>query len=453
MTRLRSLMLFASALSVGTAALVACSSSDDPRVSFVETPDATTNTPEASLPPAAPEEDGGRVEVDAGPPPKPDYDASDEAIVCATDPCATQLVAGESHFCALLSDGTVRCWGDNSRGALGTGEIDGGVDAGFAPMPVVGVSNVTQISAAEYATCARDDDGGVRCWGGNRQGQLGLRAGTALTDTVRHPTPSDVALESEVARVDVGHRSVCALDADGNAICWGGNDQRQLARPDAGTVTAGGPGPADLAGFKITRAGAGLTTAYGLTKDGRLLGWGAVAGRESSISPDPVPFPIPTLSDVTGFAVAPSHACAIAGGEVHCWGSNNKGALGTGLPDTERFPAHAPIVTDEKDVFPQQIAAAANTTCVRMTDGSIQCCGDDRLGQLGRGKAGTLTPLFGKATAFVDHAVRVVTSNLATCALVQGGKVMCWGGNANGELGQGTRDSNPHPTPVNVVFQ
>lgn len=87
-----------------------------------------------------------------------------------------------------------------------------------------------------------------------------------------------------------------------------------------------------------------------------------------------------------------------------------------------------------------------------MTDGALQCAGDDSVGQLGRGAAGTIAPLFGPVTVLQRPAIQVVTSLRATCALVRGGDVFCWGGNDSGGLGRGKVDGDAHPTPVNVVF-
>ncbi len=452
MIRIRVLVLVASAVSAGIGTLSACGG-DDRRPSFGEESDSG-DVPEAS--PGPPTSDSGPApsstadaDADAGPPSKPDYDASDETVVCTTSPCATQLVAGESHFCALLSDGTVRCWGANFSGALGAGFES---PAYNPPVAVVGVEDATQISAASSTTCVRTAGGGVKCWGGNAQGQLGLEVSPPVSDPWYHPTPTDVALGAQVARVDVGHRSVCAIGTNGvDLYCWGGNDQAQLARPDAGMFSAVGPGKADCQGFELTRTAGGIKSAFGVPKDGQLVGWGAVSGRPASINPTAIMVPIPSLQGVTSLAAGPSHQCALAGGEVYCWGTNNKGLLGTGITDSERYPTRAVLVADG-NVFPQQLAVSSNTSCVRMTDGTIHCAGADDRGQLGRGTPGKYSPLFVRATAFEERAVQVATSSSATCALVQGGKVVCWGGNTNADLGSGTRDSDPHPTPMPIVF-
>lgn len=454
--RCRRLLFRAVPISFAVGATLMACGDDGPRSLFDASDasvDVTVDT--SSQPPPSPPVDARGQDAAADAPTRPDYDASDEPVVCTTKPCAVQLVAGANYFCALLNDGTVRCWGNNAQGSLGTGEdVDGGTLQIFPPMPVVGVSNATQLSAAELAACVRTAEGKVKCWGGNQQGQLGLaQTDPAVTDRLRHPTPTQVAFDATVDRVDVGDRTVCAIGSDGaDVYCWGGNDQLQLARPDGGTLASGGPGLADRQGYALARTAGGLTSVFGITKDGDLVGWGSVSGRATSLgTPTPIVAPIPTLRDVTNIAVGPSHACAIAGGELYCWGTNTKGVLGTGIPDAERFPTRISIV-DGANAFPQRLAVSANTSCVRMTDGTIHCCGDDEFGQLGRGGPGAIAPVFGRVTVLDEYAVQVATSLRATCALMQGGKVACWGGNGAGELGQGTSDSDAHPVPVTVVL-
>lgn len=470
--RRRVLLVVLAAVGVTTNA-VACSSSDDVRESFVafEPDSSAVSSPPASVPEAAAPSDASEAAIEAGVDARPPFDPTDEPVACldTSAPCAVQLAAGEGHFCARMNDGTVRCWGDNTKGSLGLGASDAGADAGDAGFfvgTVTGLSGVTQISAGGTTTCATVDDGGVRCWGGNDRAQLGI---SAKTDLLAHATPSAVALPSPASRVDVGQRSACAFLGTGDLWCWGDNSQRELARPAPTTVDA--PAKVALGTLAFVQTTAGTNTGFGVTSDGQLYVWGAVygaegsvAGRLASLSPDPSPAPV-ALGPVTSFSVSSTtafypptggskigvgHACAIVSGAVQCWGASLMGAMGNGLPDPVRTPGVADVQSDV--AWPQQVAAAGDLTCVRLTDGTVQCAGDNSHGALGRDTTDAYGPFFEPAELFTGHAVRVSLAKGTACALLQHGSVLCWGSNEHGELGQGTTDKLAHPTPSVVRF-
>ena len=86
------------------------------------------------------------------------------------------IAVGHDHSCALLANGSLRCWGDNFFGQLG----DGTFTDRLSPVDVSGLSTATAISAGTHLTCAQLVNGALRCWGNNRTGQVG-RGGGGIT--------------------------------------------------------------------------------------------------------------------------------------------------------------------------------------------------------------------------------------------------------------------------------
>ena len=81
------------------------------------------------------------------------------------------LSVGIAHACALLKNATLRCWGENSHGSLGVGDITDRL----IPVTVAGIGDARSVRCGLMYTCAvgaRDDS--FWCWGRNSQYQLGL---------------------------------------------------------------------------------------------------------------------------------------------------------------------------------------------------------------------------------------------------------------------------------------
>jgi alpha-tubulin suppressor-like RCC1 family protein len=103
---------------------------------------------------------------------------------------ALALATGHYHTCALLSDGTARCWGLNTSGQLGNGEVASAPPYGsLTPVAVAGLTNAVGLAAGGSSTCALLADGTARCWGSNSSGQLGLA--DPMVRSTATPVPVD----------------------------------------------------------------------------------------------------------------------------------------------------------------------------------------------------------------------------------------------------------------------
>jgi E3 ubiquitin-protein ligase HERC3 len=213
---------------------------------------------------------------------------------------ARQLSAGGAQTCVILDDDSIKCWGFNEQGQLGLGDVlsrGGAAGQMGASLPAVALGlgrTARQVSVGFGSTCAILDNGSVKCWGFNDQGQLGQGDVQARGDGPGEmgdnlPTV-DLGAGRTALQVASGLEFACALLDDRTVKCWGRNDLGQLG---LGDQQDRGDNPGEM--------GAALPTVD--------LGPGRKALQIS----------------------AGSYACAkLDDGSVKCWGSNGSGELGLG---------------------------------------------------------------------------------------------------------------------------
>jgi alpha-tubulin suppressor-like RCC1 family protein len=131
-----------------------------------------------------------------------------------------QLASGADHTCAIRGNSDVICWGSNSFGELGNGAV-----APFAGTVLVDnlAGDAKEIAAGTYHSCALMTNGTVRCWGANTYGQLG----NGNTNNATRPVTVAGLPRPAVAITAGGYHSCAKLD-DGSIRCWGKNDKGQL---------------------------------------------------------------------------------------------------------------------------------------------------------------------------------------------------------------------------------
>ena len=120
-------------------------------------------------------------------------------------------VALGGHWCAALADGSVVCMGDNTYGQMGGSQVVAG-----APQAVPGLTAVVHVTATNTSTCALNRDGRVYCWGLNSRGDLG--DGTMADRGVPALVPG---LDEVEELASDGFLQTCARRRDTSVWCWG----------------------------------------------------------------------------------------------------------------------------------------------------------------------------------------------------------------------------------------
>lgn len=341
------------------------------------------------------------------------------------------LAAGGFHTCVLLENGRVKCWGLNSMGQLGLGLTDNQGEDGFAGDTTLGDQagemgdnlatldfgtgrTVTAVSANLYHSCVVLDNGSVKCWGRNDQGQLGVGDTNNRGDAPGEMGDSLPAITfgRPAVTVTTGASHSCALLNDGSVKCWGYNFYGQLGLGHANNV---GDQPGETTSLVSVDLGTGRTA--------------------------------------LSVAAGGDHTCAVLDDNtLKCWGRNDFGELGLG---------HTEHVGNDPDEMGNALAAvslgagrtaagvtsAYSHTCAVLDDKTVKCWGYNQFGNLGVGdtsERGDEAGEMGDALSTVSlgtgkQAAELSAGSYYTCSLFDDAAIKCWGLNSSGQLGLGDR--------------
>lgn len=296
---------------------------------------------------------------------------------------------GAEHGCAMFSDGSISCfsWGATWKGQLGCGRI-----AAYGKCEVAGDERAVGISAAHDTTCTWDSDGNARCWGWNENKQLGENCTRMYSDV-----PVEINGIAGAKSISVGGGYVCAIVGDlGEVMCWGSNSCGQLG----------------------------------------------IAG---NLKASARPMLIKGITNAVAISAGTEHSCVILENEkVLCWGNRSCGQLGDGSADEKCLEGGCSPVVSPVEL--RGIAGAAKVTtgqdhtCILSNDQTITCWGGDTWGQIGESEKcyeirsqnfaawEKKMPFSGpvKVEGLVG-AVDVSAGMRHTCSILASGNVSCWG--------------------------
>ncbi|WP_244227580.1 RCC1 domain-containing protein [Corallococcus aberystwythensis] len=333
---------------------------------------------------------------------------------------ATKLTTGNNHTCALLSTGDVRCWGQNTFGQLGynsTQNIGDGepvIDAGYVNLGGPAI----RIAAGGDHTCAVMATGSVRCWGRGTYGQLGYGNKEDIGDNEQPWKAGDVNLGGATATdITAGAAHTCALLSTGKMLCWGRNNLAQLGYThlqDIGDTETPAGQVAFEPGGPVAQISAGAYSTCALQKSGGIICWGSNVNWQLGTGPN---------TGNTSYVPW----CAEYGGSAFCYyktlASQTAVTLGVGLTAL-------------------QVSSGSEHVCALVSNGSVRCWGGNSHGQLGYSTAVPTNTVLGTPGGAVDldgaTAYQVNASfGQHTCALLSTGKARCWGRGNSGQLGYG----------------
>jgi hypothetical protein len=278
--------------------------------------------------------------------------------------------------------------------------------------------------AVDDAACVLTQTGAPACWGNPNRFATGFLPANfvlsegAAADSLPELVPGAPLLHSIAA----GSATTCGVTPGNAGYCWGGDIPFAICSPLQCICH----------GTAYCNGARGLVTESPTIVPGGLSLAQIVAGSEL-LEQD-------YNGSLDGFACALTTA-----GAAYCYGQNNTGQLGDGMPTPADTVSTTPVAVTGSHVF-ATLAAGAAFACGVETGGAVYCWGADDAGQLGDGGAVQQPSPVRVGGGLL--AKSVVAGRRHACALAPSGTAYCWGANNGGQLGDGTTTS--HSTPVAV---
>ena len=404
-----------------------------------------------------------------------------EGEVCSVGECTFSLSPGDYHTCMVLDDGSVKCWGTNGYGQLGYGDTRNRGDDqnemgdNLSTVDLGAGRRAVAVTAGYQHTCAVLADGSVKCWGMNDSGQLGYgddrNRGDELNEMGDNLSTVDLGGGRRAVAITAGLLHTCVVLDDGSVKCWGDSTYGQLGFWELSNIGDDQNGMGDNlpavvlgTGRRAVAVTAGQHHTCVLLDNGGVKCWGegnrgqlGYGGQWDVLDVRDILPEVDLGPGRRAVAVTAGlhHTCVLLDdGSVKCWGYNIYGQLGYGDDimrgdGADEMGANLPAVDLGLDRTAVSISAGGFFTCALLDDGSVKCWGQNIRGQLGQGdteERGDGANEMGANLHAVNlgpgrTAVSVSACNHHTCAVLDDWSVKCWGWNGNGQLGQGDTEN------------
>lgn len=348
------------------------------------------------------------------------------------------VAAGSNHVCGIRSDDALYCWGLNTNGQLG----DNSITQRNIPTAVNGGGSWKYIAAGYYHTCGIRSDDTMRCWGNNDYGRLGDN-----TVTQRN-IPTALSGGGTWKKVEGGLYHTCGIKADDTLHCWGWNVSGQLGD---NTLTQRNIPTAISGGGSWKEVAAGYDFSCGIKSDNTARCWGNQdSGQlgDGTLTRRLVPTALVSGGTYKQIVTGQSYSCGLTlNGAIRCWGNNVQSEMG----DNSSLQRVIPTAIKGGGTW-KKISNGYLFSCGIKTDDTLWCWGNNDYGQIGdnTNTMAIIPTAINGAGSW--KAVTTGGSNTGTghgCGIKSDDTVRCWGNNTNGQLGDNTTGQKLIPTAVN----
>ncbi len=409
------------------------------------------------------------------------------------------LRAGWEHICVRLMNGKIKCWGGNNGGQLGRGNTDAIGDEENEmgnDLPYIDLGSgrtVKKLSTEDKTICAILDNDKVKCWGDNTYGQLGLgdvnHRGDEADEMGDNLPYVSLGTNRTAKDIFTGRRVVCALLDNDSLKCWGNNEYGQLGQGD--TTNRGDDADEMGDNLPTVNLGSNRTVKHvthnslnlcAILDNDLLKCWGdaqygqlgaedtVVRGDNADEMGDDLPY-VDLGAGKTVLAVtsgSTNHCVILNDRSVKCWGYNLSGRLGTAA--TENLGDNADEMGDDLPNVQMGtgrtatfISTAPNSTHVILDNGTVKGWGRNFSSRLGTSDGvhyGMDLALMGDNLPTINFGsgrtvIQFANGSNFGCGLLDNFQLKCFGKNSLGESGVGDivdRGSTPESMGDNLPY-
>ena len=369
---------------------------------------------------------------------------------------ASTVFASWNYTCVVLNTNGMKCWGDGNMGRLGDGNFDNSV----YPVTVqlgnnAGISTATEVGAGmSHHNCAMMTDSTLQCWGEDWNGQNGHGSGGGWHGGDSTPVVVQMPTGRTALTVTAGGHHTCSIMDNSSLWCWGRGGTGQLGTgslndhyvPELISLPPNASPIAVSAGWDSTcvilQNNTGMCTGwngYGQLGDGTQT-------NASTFTPMSV---LPPNSNLSAISMGVSHTCGLLkNGSIYCWGNNANGQLGDNTTESRNDSSVQVILPAGRTAI--TVDVGMHHSCAILDDDSAVCWGDNEYGQIGDDTTtDRLTPTAISFPGGIGVAT-ISAGRVHSCAVVMNGSTYCWGAHHLGQLGNGLGVDSDIPMYVNL---